>query len=200
MRSIFDSLFAFFIGPWGIAVLAALDASLIFYMPLAVDAAIIILAARNTRLFWVYPVMATLGSTIGAAVTYLIGKKIGMGRLERFVSRRRLARFKEKVRTQGAVAMAVTALIPPPFPFTPFVLTCGALEVSQRSFLLTLAGMRLLRYGGESVLALFYGRRIIRWMDSDVYQKIVWMFIILVITGTAFSAYKLIRQTRGRMA
>jgi membrane protein YqaA with SNARE-associated domain len=200
LHNFFGSLFSFFFSPLGIAVLAILDTSVLFYMPFAVDAAVIVLAARDKDWFWVYPVMAALGSIIGAAWTYAIGRKIGEGRLERFMPRRRLARLKEKVRTQGAVAMAVPALIPPPFPFTPFILTCGALEASQRSFLTTLAAVRLLRYGGESLLAVFYGGSIIRWMDSEVFRAVVWIFFVLIIAGTAFSTYKFVRGSRRRIA
>lgn len=54
---------------WGVAVLAALDSSLVFFMPFGVDALVIYLAARDEALFWLYPLLATAGSLAGAAVT-----------------------------------------------------------------------------------------------------------------------------------
>src|ERR1043166_5481984 len=122
---LFPHLFRYFLTWWGAYVLGALDASMVFFLPFGIDALVIYLSARNGMLFWIYPLLATAGSLTGAAVTYWIGKKGGEIGLQRFVSPRRLERLKHRVQTKGAVAMAFAALLPPPFPLTPFVLTCG---------------------------------------------------------------------------
>ena len=70
-------------------------------------------------------------------------------------------------------------LIPPPFPFTPFVLAAGALKVKARPFFVTLGVCRLLRFGLEAALALIYGRRIMAWLDSDLFHDIVLVVIVL---------------------
>src|SRR3954471_10185817 len=127
MNSLFKSLFAFFLTWWGAFLLGALDSSMLFFLPLGIDTVVIYLAARNRDLFWVYPLLATTGSLAGAAVTFWIGVKGGEHGLERLVSGKRLERMRCKVRDSGAIALAVPALMPPPFPLTPFILTCGAL-------------------------------------------------------------------------
>jgi len=207
LRSFFFSLFTFFVslGAWGALLIAVLDSSMIFFLPFAVDATVIILAAQTRNLSWFYsiifyPAMAAAGSLIGAAATFWIGRKIGEKGIEAFVPEKRAQKIKDKVREKGAIAMALPALIPPPFPFTPFILACGALDVSKKRFFSTLATMRLLRFSGEGALAFVYGRRITRWLQSNVFQTFIAVLIVIAIIGTAYSIYKLIKSTRSRRA
>ena len=83
MRGLFYSFLAYFLTPPGLVVLAALDSSMIFFLPLGIDFAVIILAAKRPELFWLYAVMATIGSVMGAAVTFWIGRKVGEHGLSR---------------------------------------------------------------------------------------------------------------------
>jgi membrane protein YqaA with SNARE-associated domain len=189
------SFFGFFLTWWGVAVLAALDTSLVFFMPLGIDAVVIYLAARDEVLFWMYPILATMGSLVGAAITFWIGQKAGDVGLERLVPAGRLERLRGRVRHSGAAAMAVPTLMPPPFPLTLFILTCGALEVDRRWFFTTFAAMRLLRFGTEATLARVYGRDLLRVLESDGFQIVVAGFIGLVIVGTISSAIMLWRST-----
>ena len=196
MTGLFQSVFAFFLTWWGAALIGALDASIIFFLPFGVDAVVIYLAARRSDVFWWYPVMAAAGSVAGAAVTYWVGHKIGEFGLARHVDARRLERLRRRVRNSGAVALAVPALMPPPFPLTPFILTCGALEVNRWQFLAIFGGMRLLRFGLEALLATLYGTRIVRVMESDTFQLVVGAFILVAIAGTLTSGLLLWRSTR----
>src|ERR1700756_5107384 len=122
-------LIGVFTSPIGVVVLAALDSTLFFSLPFGIDGAVIILAARLHGLAWVVPLLATAGSIVGAALTFWMGATVGDNGLERYVSPARLARVHAKIKRSGAIALAVLDLIPPPFPFTPFVLAAGALEV-----------------------------------------------------------------------
>ena len=192
----FRAAFAFFLTWWGAYLLGALDATMLFFLPFGVDALVIYLAARDGMLFWLYPLLATAGSVTGAAVTFWVGRKLGEIGLERFVPARRLERFRGRVQKRGAVAMAFAALLPPPFPLTPFVLTCGALEVDRWIFFGTFAVMRLIRFGSEAVLARVYGRGVLRVLESDSFQKVVVGFIVVALIGTTLSAIMLWRSTR----
>ena len=154
--------FGVFLTWWGPFVLGALDASLVFFMPFGVDALVIYLAARDENLFWIYPLLAAAGSVLGAATTFWIGHKAGEVGLDRLVSRRRLDRLRCQVRDKGAIALALPAIIPPPFPLTPLVLTCGALKVDPTRFFVTFAAMRLLRFSIGAALARIYGRGILQ--------------------------------------
>ncbi len=188
-------LFGFFLSTWGIAVLAALDSSVLFSVPFALDAAIVVLAAQHRALFWLYPLIVIPFSLLGAGTTYWIGLKIGEEGLQHFVPRQRLKRIHHRVRNSGAFALAALDLIPPPFPFTPVILVSGALDVAARDFFITLAGVRVIRFGGEAVLALVYGDVIVSWLQSETVRTIAGILFVLVLIGAGFSAYRLIRTT-----
>lgn len=196
MTSFFYSIFGFFLTWWGAFLIAALDATMLFFLPFGVDAVVVFLAARDENLFWVAPLMATAGSLAGAATTFWVGRKIGEIGVERFVPESRLERLKAKVRQRGAIAMALPALLPPPFPLTPFVLTCGALDMNRVRFFGTLGAVRLLRFGAEAVLAHMYGRRVLAILQSEIFQLVVTAFVILAVCGTIVSVVLLWRSTR----
>jgi len=187
-----------FVSWWGAFLLGALDASVVFFMPLGIDALVIYLAARDERLFWIYPLLATAGSLAGAALTYWIGYKAGETGLPRLVSIGRLERLRTRVRTGGALALAVPALLPPPFPLTPFVLTCGALQANPRIFFPAFGLMRLVRFSTGAALARVYGRGIVRVMESEPFQIVIIGFILVAVTGTVVSAVLLWRGAHAR--
>lgn len=189
----------FFLSWRGALLLAALDSSLVFYMPLGIDALVIYLAARDERLFWMYPLLATTGSVAGGAVTFWIGRKLGDIGLARFVPPARLERFRGRVRNSGAFALALPAIFPPPFPLTPLVLTCGALRVNHVVFFSAFAVVRLLRFSAGAVLARLYGRGILRVLESPAAQIVVVAFIAFAVVGTLVSAALLWRQTHSRV-
>lgn len=198
MADLFRSFFGLFVSWWGVFVLGALDSSMLFFMPYGIDALVIILAARDDELFWLYPLLATAGSVVGAAATFWIGRKLGEVGLERLVPKRRLERIRSRISGSGtapAVAFAVPAMMPPPFPLTPFVLTCGALNVELWRFLSVFGAVRLIRFGAEAVLATLYGRRILRILESDAFQIVISGFIVIAVVGTIVTMVMLWKKT-----
>jgi membrane protein YqaA with SNARE-associated domain len=189
-------LLSFFLTWWGAFLLGALDSSLVFFLPLGIDTLVVYLAARSEDLFWLYPLLATAGSMVGAALTYWVGRTAGEAGLERFVPKRRLERLQRSVRDRGAIAFALPALLPPPFPLTPFILTCGALRVDWRRFFITFGIARLARFFVEAVLARLYGRGILRVMESDGFRLVIIGLIVLAVVGTIVSGAMLWRNTR----
>lgn len=192
----FNAAFSFFLTWWGAFLMAALDTTLLLFLPFGIDALVVYLAARDRDLFWLYPLLATAGSLAGAAITYSIGRAIGDVGLKRIVPERRLARLQNRVRDSGAIALALPALLPPPFPLTPFILTCGALAVNPWRFFGTFAAVRLLRFGGEGVLARVYGRGVLRVLESDQFQVVVIVFAVIAVIGTIVSGVVLWKNSR----
>lgn len=202
MADLFRSFFGLLVSWWGAFLLGALDSSMLFFMPYGIDALVIILAARDEELFWLYPLLATAGSVVGAAVTFWIGRKLGEVGLERLVPKRRLERIRSRINGSGAtpaVALAVPAIMPPPFPLTPFVLSCGALNVDLWRFLGIFGAARLIRFGIEAVLATIYGRGILRILESDTFQIVVAVFIAIAVVGTLVTIVMLWRKTHVSM-
>ena len=200
MRSFFYSLLSYFLTPGGLVLMGALDSSLVFFLPLGIDFVVVILSARTPDLFWMYALLATVGSVVGAAITFWVGRKVGEVGLSRLIKPSRLHRIERRVSHSAAVSVGALAVIPPPFPFTAFVLTSGALRADPWAFLATLAGARLLRFGVESALAARYGRGILEWMESTTFEVVVGALIVLAIVGTLVSAIAIWRSTRAQRA
>jgi membrane protein YqaA with SNARE-associated domain len=196
MRTISSWVLSVFASPVGVFVLAALDSTLFFSLPFGIDFVVILMAARLRTLAWIVPLLACAGSVAGAVLTFWMGKTIGEKGLNRYIATKRLDRIRSKIRRSGAIALAVLDLIPPPFPFTPFVIAAGALKMKARMFFAMLIACRLFRFGLETLLALVYGRSIVGWLDSDVFHDIVIGTIALAAALTVFSIYKLLRSTR----
>lgn len=200
MGSFSHWLFSFFLSTPGIIVLAALDASVLFSLPFALDAALVIMVARNREMALLYPLLVIPASLAGSAFTFWIGHKAGEEGLKRLVPRSRLERIEKRIRASGAFALASSGLIPPPFPFTPFVLASGALEVDRKVFFVTLAVARVIRFGLETVLAVRYGHALVRWLESDTVTTVAGVMFALVLVGVGVSAYRLLRSSKQRPA
>ena len=89
----------------------------------------------SSDLWWVVPLLATAGSVAGAALTFWMGvqdRRAGARSLRPAeAAEQRPAPRPQQRRDRARRAR----LIPPPFPFTPFVLAAGALKVNAATFL-----------------------------------------------------------------
>jgi membrane protein YqaA with SNARE-associated domain len=196
MRSLFYSLLGYFLTPWGLVLMGMLDSSMVFFLPLGIDFAVIAMAARKGELFWLYAVLATVGSVIGAAITFWIGRKVGSAGLSYLIKPGQLKRVEKRVNEKAAISVAALAIIPPPFPFTAFILASGAFKVNPTSFFVTLGSVRLVRFMVEGALAAHYGRRVLTMMKSPTFTIIVGILIGLAIVGTIVSAVAVYRSTK----
>lgn len=193
-------MFYFFLhlGAPGLVLLGALDSSFLT-LPFANDIAVIVLASLHHSTFWLYVAAATAGSTIGCWIMFRIGHAGGETFIRAHLSKARFERMQKTVGTKGPVLLAIPALIPPPFPFSAFVLGAGALEVPQTPFLLMLTAMRFVRFLAEGIAALYFGRRIVRWLQTPGFHLFIEILMGLAILASAFSIYKLVRTTRHRV-
>jgi membrane protein DedA with SNARE-associated domain len=201
MNSITTWVLSTFTSPAGVFVLALLDSTMFFSLPFGIDAAVIILSARTGWPGWLLvPVLATGGSLAGASLTFWMGRKAGEKGLDRYLGRRQLDRARRRIDEHGAVVLAAIDLIPPPFPFTPFVVAAGALGVRTPLFFATLVIARLLRFGVEAILARTYGRQILWWLESDLVQNVVFGCIVLGVGLTAWTLWRFFRSRRRKPA
>jgi membrane protein YqaA with SNARE-associated domain len=188
------ALFRFFLTWWGLIILGALDASLLVFMPFGTDAVVIYMCARDRKLFWLYPLLTTAGSMVGAAVTYQIGARIGDDGLARFVSKRRLQGLRQRMKDIGAVTMGLSALLPPPFPLTAFILTSGALKVPLARFLLIFGTARLVRFGAEALLARRFGTSLVQILESEPVQRVAIGLVLIAVVGTGVTIMRVWRR------
>jgi membrane protein YqaA with SNARE-associated domain len=177
----------------GSAGLAALDSPGLFLRSTDVEAAIAILK-RHSEIIWLLPFLATAGSMVVAAIAFWIGRKIGKNGLEHWISPDVLEGVRRDVMHKGAVALVLPALLPPPFPLTPFVLACGALSVSATRFFVLFAGLRLTRYSVLTALAWFYGQQILAMLQTGTFKVVMVVFAVLFVAGTSAAIYRLVKR------
>jgi hypothetical protein len=98
------------------------------------------------------------------------------------------------VKKYGGFALAVAALAPPGFPFTPFIIASAALQYPARRMLLIVAVCRLARFFAEGWLALVYGRRIIGMARSPHMQTFLIALVAVSIAASVFSVWGWVRK------
>ena len=154
-------------------------------MPLGIDAVLIVLAAKYREIFWLFPPIATAASLVGVGLIYWIGRSAGDAALARLLTPRHLERMKLCLEKAGPGTIAAAAVLPPPFPLTPFVLTCGALAVDRWRFFFVFGVMRLIRFGIVALLARRYGEVVLGGLESWEFQTGV---VLLALVAFAVAA------------
>src|SRR5579864_1405698 len=177
-------------GP-GLVLLGIADNSVI---PLtgSMDVLTIWLAARHREPWFYYAMMATIGAVLGGYITYGLARKGGKQALERRLSKRRAVKVYRRFERWGFFAVAVPALLPPPFPFVPFLLAAGAMQYPPKKFLAALALGRGIRYFVAAALGFKYGRHILRFF-SQYYKPSVGSLVGLACIGAAVSLIQYLR-------
>jgi membrane protein YqaA with SNARE-associated domain len=193
------AVFFFSLGGFGLLLLGILDSSFLF-MPLGNDLLVIALTAAHRQRMLYYVAMATVGSVIGVAFTHWVSAKGGQKGLEDGRKSKRIAYVERKVNEKGAIAIATAALMPPPFPFTPFIIVAAALQYPRNKMLAVIAGSRALRFAIEGSLALVYGRRIIHLAQSPFFQRFIIALVVISIAGSAWSIFNWVRKSRTKAA
>jgi membrane protein YqaA with SNARE-associated domain len=195
LRSV--AIFFFSLGGFGLLLLGVLDSSFLF-MPLGNDLLVVALTAAHRERMLYYVVMATIGSVLGVAFTHWVSAKGGQKGIEGDHKSKRIEYIERKVREQGGIAIATAALMPPPFPFTPFIIVAGALQYPRRKMLLIIAASRGLRFAIEGSLALIYGRRIIGMAQQPYVQDFILALVVISMAGSAWSIYSWVKKSRTR--
>jgi membrane protein YqaA with SNARE-associated domain len=145
-------------GP-GLILLGLIDSSVI-PVPGSLDAMTIVLSAHQRTWWLYYAVMATVGSVVGAYLTYRLARNRGEKALNDRLSKRNAKKVVRVFERWGFGAIALPALLPPPMPMVPFVIAAGALQYSPRKFLAAMTLGRVVRYCILAYLGAVYGRKI----------------------------------------
>jgi membrane protein YqaA with SNARE-associated domain len=176
------------LGIFGLFLMSALDSSFLV-LPFGNDLLLIALVSSHREgLTWIgYVLASAIGSVVGVAVIDALMRKAGEKGLERFVSEKRIKQLKSKIENKAGVTVFLATLMPPPFPFTPAVMTASALQSPRKKLLLAVFAGRLLRFGIEAVLALYFGRQLIAYVNSDVLSYVVYGLIAIAIVASSFS-------------
>ena len=173
-------------------LIGALDSSLLS-LPEINDYLVVGRCVKEPHAVFYFPLFAAFGSVLGCLLLYTIMRRGGQAVLRRRFNVESIKRVERAYARFGFLAIAITAVLPPPLPFKIFVATAGTLEYPRWKFLLTVMIARSLRYYVEGILAVYYGRRVLLFM-KDNGLVIVSIVGTLVLIGLII--YFVIRQRR----
>lgn len=175
--------------------MSVLDSSFLI-LPFGNDLLLIaFISSDREGLMWIaYVLVSAIGSVLGVFIVDLLMRKAGEKGLERFVSQRRIEQLKSKMENKAGITIFVATLIPPPFPFTPAVMTASALQIPRKKLLGVVFLGRLVRFSIEGALALYFGRKLISYINSDVLAYFVYGLIAIAIVASTWSLVRWLRR------
>ena len=182
------------LGGLGLLLLGILDSSLLF-MPLGNDLLVVALTAHRHNRMPYYVAMATAGSVIGCFLTDLACRRGGEKGLEQLVSGWTIQYVQRKIQNHAGPALGLACILPPPFPFTPFIIVMAALQYPRWRMLGIVAVGRAVRFTVEGGLAMVYGRRILDLANHGVLQAFIIGLVVISIVGSGWSIYSWVRRT-----
>jgi membrane protein YqaA with SNARE-associated domain len=142
------------LGVWGVAAVAVLDSSSI---PVPIDAVIALYVWNDKPHFWLYSLVAAVGSAIGGLVPYWVGRAGGELFLLKRIKRERFDEMRHRFQRQEFLAVLIPSTMPPPTPWKIFVFAAGVFEMPVLLFLLAVTIGRFLRWFALSLLVLKLG-------------------------------------------
>jgi len=180
-------------GP-SLILLGLIDNSVI-PLPGSTDIVTVLLAAHHPSLWVYYAIMATAGALIGGYLTYRMARKGGKETLEKRFSKKTTNKVYAIFERWGFAAVAIPALLPPPFPIVPMLLAAGAMQYPTRKFLTALAVGRGIRFTILAYLGFHYGRHIVRLFDL-YYWPILLALIAFSLLGALYGLFEYKRRQK----
>jgi membrane protein YqaA with SNARE-associated domain len=186
-------VFRFFrrLGIFGLFLFSALDSSFLV-LPFGNDLLLTALvSADRSGVSWIGYVLASVaGSLLGVLLVDILMRKTGEKGLERFATPEKVEQIKRKIENKAGLTVFVATVLPPPFPFTLVIMTAAALQYPRRKLMVAVLLGRLVRFTLEAVLALYFGRRVIRYVNSDMFAYFVYVLIAVAAVASAWSLLK----------
>ena len=112
------------------------------------------------------------------------GSQRRRGTLEKRFSRRKTDKVYAIFSHWGFAAVAIPALLPPPFPIVPMLLAAGAMQYPTRKFLTALAVGRGIRFTILGYLGAHYGRHIMNFFSRYYWHVLLVLIAFSVLGGT----------------
>jgi membrane protein YqaA with SNARE-associated domain len=191
--------FLYTIGYFGPLVMGILDSSFLF-LPFGNDLIVVGLVAQHHPGAPWYVLSAACGSTIGAFLLALVSRKLGEEGIRKISGDKRYEQLKKRIGRRSGVAVGVAGLAPPPFPFTTAIAAVSALGYPFWKTLLINFLARGVRFTILAILALKFGRQVLRIAKSAPFEWTMVAFVVLCIVASVFSVVHWFRRPRARSA
>jgi membrane protein YqaA with SNARE-associated domain len=185
------------LGFWGMGALAFVDSSSI---PVPMDAFIAFYAWHDPHRFYLYVLMAAIGSAIGGLVPYFIGRAGGEIFLLKRINRARYEALRDKFERQEFLALMIPSMMPPPTPWKLFVLGAGVFEMRVVNFMLAVFTGRLIRFGVESLLVIHYGPEIVHELTRIMHRHMLAALSVLAVIFALLVLYALRKKKKSAPA
>lgn len=185
------------LGIFGLFLLSALDSSF-FVLPFGNDLLLIALVSRgHGSLVWIlYVIVSAIGSLVGVLLIDVVMRNAGEKGLEHFLTPKKIEKLKSKIENKGGITVFIATMLPPPFPFTAAVMTASALQLPRGRLLGAVFIGRLFRCTIEALLALYFGRKLIAYIRSDVVSYVVYALIGIALVLSTLSLLTWLRRNK----
>ena len=194
LQAIFQTVadWVFRLGGIGLFAVGVVDSSILM-APLANDLLVVALAATHPHRMWYYGFMAAAGSTARLCDYRFLEPQSGTGHAQRHLQQTLQVRRKAHEETSRMDSGAGT-VIPPPFPFTPFVAMAAGSGYARKKLLTIVFVARFVRFAAEGLLALKYGKGILGLAKAPAVEYTIVALIVIAVVGSAISIFRWVHQ------
>jgi membrane protein YqaA with SNARE-associated domain len=180
-------------GIWGMGALALLDSST---LPIPMDALLAFSVWNDKPRFWLYCLLAAIGSAIGGLLPYGLGRAGGELFLLKRVNRERFERMRTRFENQEFLAMMIPSMLPPPTPWKAFVFAAGVFEMRVIPFMLAVFCGRMVRWLILSLLVLKLGPGAVQVVEHHALPVVA---IVGVIALCGFTWWWIRKKRSGKL-
>jgi membrane protein YqaA with SNARE-associated domain len=167
-------------------------------IPIPIDVLMGLWAWNDKQHFYLYALLAAVGSTLGGLVPFFVGRAGGELFLLKRVNRARFEAMRNQFEKQEFLAVMVPSLLPPPTPWKLFVFGAGVFEMKTWNFVLAVFIGRCIRFGVETALVVKYGPEIVT-VVADVAKKhlvVTLLALVLIFGGLGWWMWGKLRSKR----
>jgi membrane protein YqaA with SNARE-associated domain len=180
-------------GLLGLGAVAILDSSSI---PVPMDAILALYVWNDKGHFWLYCLVASVGSAIGGLLPYGLGRAGGELFLLKRVNRARFEALRDRFQRQEFLAVMIPSMLPPPTPWKVFVFASGVFEMRVANFLLAVTAGRMVRWLVLSLLVIKLGPGAV---DLVAHHAVATVLIVLALAAGGFALWWRRKKRAGKM-
>jgi membrane protein YqaA with SNARE-associated domain len=181
-------------GLFGLGAVAVLDSSSI---PVPMDAILALYVWNDKGHFWLYCLVASVGSAIGGLLPYGLGRAGGELFLLKRVNRARFEALRDRFQRQEFLAVMIPSMLPPPTPWKVFIFASGVFEMRVVDFLIAVTAGRMVRWLVLSLLVIKLGPGAV---DLVAHHALVTVLVVLALAVGGFALWWRRKKRAGKTA
>ena len=181
------------LGFWGVGVVALADSSSI---PVPMDLIVAGYVWQDKHHFFLYVLMAAVGSAVGGLLPFFLGRAGGELFLLKHIDRVRYEQLRDRFERQEFLALLIPSMLPPPTPWKLFVFGAGVFEMKTLNFMAAVFLGRLVRFFVLAVLTIRYGPEIVHVVSDVARQHLAAVLIGLAVVLAALVITALLKNRK----